>query len=98
VYMAPDGEPDDGWGDLCIAREESRLRIFSMIPHFLRGTQATQEPVRMTRARRVVVTALKGVLPAHADGEILCTAADRLEVELLPSQLEVIVPPPEVER
>lgn len=94
-YMAPAGKPDDGLFDLCIAREVSRLRIFSMIPHFLRGTQATQEPIRMARARRVVVTALKGVLPAHADGETLCTAAERLEIELLPSQLEVISLPPE---
>lgn len=94
-YMAPAGKPDDGLFDLCIAREVSRLRIFSMIPHFLRGTQATQEPIRMARAQHVVVTALKGVLPAHADGEILCTAAERLEVELLPSQLEVISLPPE---
>jgi diacylglycerol kinase (ATP) len=94
--MAPEGRPDDGLFDLCIAREVSRARIFGLIPHFMRGTQASQEPIRTARARRVVVTAVEGVLPAHADGETLCTEGRRLEVELLPRQIDVICRPPEV--
>ncbi len=93
--MAPEGQPDDGLFDLCIAHEVSRARIFGLIPHFMRGTQATQEPIRTGRARRVVVTAVEGVLPAHADGETLCTDGRRLELELLPRQIEVICRPPE---
>jgi diacylglycerol kinase (ATP) len=93
--MAPEGEPDDGLFDLCIARQVSRARIFGLIPHFLRGTQATQEPIRTGRARRVVVNAVEGVLPAHADGETLCTDGRRLELELLPRQIEVICQPTE---
>ncbi|MFQ6101942.1 MAG: diacylglycerol/lipid kinase family protein [Anaerolineae bacterium] len=93
--MAPEAEPDDGLFDLCIAHEVSRARIFALIPHFMRGTQATQEPIRTGRARRVVVTAIEGVLPAHADGETLCTEGRRLEIELLPRQIEVICQPPE---
>jgi diacylglycerol kinase (ATP) len=88
--MAPEGQPDDGLFDLCIAHEVSRTRIFGLIPHFLRGTQASQEPIRTGRARRVVVTALEGALPAHADGETLCTDGRRLEFDLLPRQIEVI--------
>jgi diacylglycerol kinase family enzyme len=91
--MAPEGKPDDGLFDLCIARGVSRVRIFGLIPHFLRGTQATQEPIRTEQARRVVVTAVEGVLPAHADGETLCTDGQRLEIELLPRQIEVIGQP-----
>ncbi len=93
--MAPQGQPDDGLFDLCIARQVSRARIFALIPHFLRGTQATQEPIRTGQARRVIVTAVEGVLPAHADGETLCTDGRRLELELLPHQIEVISRPPE---
>jgi diacylglycerol kinase (ATP) len=92
--MAPDGEPDDGLFNLCIAREVSRVRIFAMIPHFIRGTQATQEPIQTGQARRVVVTAIQGVLPAHADGETLCTEGQRLELELLPRQIDVICQAP----
>jgi diacylglycerol kinase (ATP) len=94
-FMAPEGKPGDGLFDLCIAHEVSRARIFGLIPHFMRGTQATQEPIRMEQARRVVVTAVEGVLPAHADGETLCTEGQRLEIELLPRQIEIICQPPE---
>jgi YegS/Rv2252/BmrU family lipid kinase len=93
--MAPQGQPDDGLFDLCIARQVSRARIFGLIPHFLRGTQATQEPIRSGRTQHVVVTAVEGVLPAHADGETLCTDGRRLELELLPRQIEVICQPTE---
>lgn len=88
--MAPEGRNDDGLLDLCIAREVSRTRIFTLIPHFLKGTQATQEAIRTGRARQVVVTAAKGVLPAHSDGETLCIDGQRLEIELLPRQIQVI--------
>jgi YegS/Rv2252/BmrU family lipid kinase len=88
--MAPDGEPGDGLFDLCIVREVSRGRIFGLIPHFLRGTQMTQEPVRAGRTQKIVVAAVEGILPAHADGETLCVDGQRLELELLPRQIEVI--------
>ena len=91
--MAPQGDPADGLFDLCIARQVSRARIFALIPHFMRGTQATQEPIRTARARRVVVTAVEGKLPAHADGETLCTEGQRLEAEILPGQIDVICRP-----
>jgi diacylglycerol kinase (ATP) len=94
-YMAPEGKTDDGLFDLCIAREVSRARIFGIIPHFLKGTQATQEPISMGQARHVVVSAVEGVLPAHADGETMCTEGQRLEMELLPSQIEIICQSPE---
>jgi len=89
-FMAPKGKADDGMFDLCIAREVSRARIFTIIPHFMRGTQATQEPIRIGQTQRIVVTAVEGTLPAHADGETLCTAGQRLEIELLPGQIEFI--------
>jgi YegS/Rv2252/BmrU family lipid kinase len=88
--MAPDGEPGDGLFDLCIVHEVSRARIFGLIPHFLRGTQGTQEPVRSGRTQSVVITAIEGALPAHADGETLCVDGQRLELELLPRQIEII--------
>jgi diacylglycerol kinase (ATP) len=92
--MAPDAEPDDGLFDLCIAHEVSRARMFSLIPHFLRGTQATQEPITTGQAAHISVTAVAGSLPAHTDGEILCIDGQHLEIELLARQIEVICQPP----
>jgi diacylglycerol kinase (ATP) len=88
--MAPQAEPDDGLFDLCIVREVSRARMFGLIPHFLRGTQATQEPVTTGQAARISIAAVKGSLPAQTDGEILCVDGQRLEIELLPRQIEVL--------
>lgn len=88
--MAPDAKPDDGLFDLCIAGEVSRPRMFGLIPHFLRGTQAAQKPITTGRAARISITAVEGSLPAHTDGEILCIDGNRLEIELLPRQVEVV--------
>ncbi len=96
--MAPQGRPDDGLFDLCIARQVSRARIFALIPRFMSGTQAGQKPITTGRARRVVVTALTGSLPAHADGETLCTEGHELAMELLPRRVEVICARPEAGR
>ena len=50
--------------------------------------------VRAGRTQKITVTAVKGWLPAHADGETLCEKGKRLEISLLPHMLEVITIPP----
>lgn len=91
--MAPDSRNEDGLLDLCIAKQVSRRRILTLIPHFLKGTQATQDPIVTGRAGWVEVTAIEGFLPAHADGETICTQGERLTVELLPAQIDLICNP-----
>lgn len=93
--MAPEATPDDGVFDLCMARAVSRARIFTLVPHFLRGTQASQPPITMGKAARIAITAVEGVLPAQTDGEILCIDGQRLDIELLPRRLEVVCTVPE---
>lgn len=88
--MAPEGVPDDGQFDLCIARQVSRARVFSLIPRFMAGTQGTQAEITTARAKHVEITALAGALPAHADGETLCTEGQQLTLDLLPGQVEII--------
>ncbi len=93
-YMAPHGRSDDGQFDVTVAREVGKLRIFGLIPRFMNGTQATHPAIRTGQARRVRVTALNGSnLPAHADGETVCVAGRELILEVLPSQLDLIVAP-----
>lgn len=89
-YMAPQGDPGDGMLDLCIASSASKLRIFQLITFFMKGTQATQPEVKTARARTVSITALKGTMPAHCDGETLCYQGTKLEIELIPHCLEFI--------
>jgi len=96
--MAPHAQSDDGLFDLCIAQQVSRAHIFALIPKFMGGTQATDPAVKTGQAQRVVVTALEGVLPAHADGETLCVEGRELTLELLPRQIEIVTQSPTPER
>ena len=93
-FFAPNGNPGDGIFDLCIARSASQLRIFGLIPYFMKGTQATQKEVTMAQARNVKVTAISGTLPVHCDGETVCFEGKEITVQLLPSQLEFITQKP----
>jgi diacylglycerol kinase (ATP) len=88
--MAPHGNPGDNLLDVCIATQVSRSRIFGLIPHFLRGTQSSQPEIKNLQARWLTVDAIQGSLPAHADGETICTDGQKLTIELLPSQIEMI--------
>lgn len=93
-FFAPNGDPGDGTFDLCLARSASQLRIFGLIPYFMKGTQATQKEVSMAQARKVTVTAVEGTLPVHCDGETVCFEGKELVIELLPAQIEFITQKP----
>ena len=90
-YMAPDGDPSDGWLNLCIAASASKMRIFSLITYFMKGTQATQPEVKTGKSKKAKIKALQGTMPAHCDGETLCFEGKELEIEILPEQLEFVV-------
>lgn len=94
-FFAPNGEPFDGIFDMCIARAVSRMRVFGLIPYFMKGTQATQKEVSMAQAHKIKVTATKGTLPIHCDGETVCFAGNEISIELLPGQIEFITQKPE---
>jgi len=76
--------------DVCLVAHVSRVRVFPLIARFMQGTQGVHDAVAFERTKRVVVTAEKGILPAHADGETLSTEDVRLEMELLPRQIAII--------
>ncbi len=93
--MAPHSRNDDGLFDLCIAGQATRLHILQLLPRFMQGTQAGDPTIRFERTARLVVTALQGTLPAHADGETLCVEGQQLTLELLPGRVEAVCPAPE---
>ncbi len=93
--MAPQAEMDNGLFDLCITAQLSRLRVLGLMARFTNGSQATHKAVKTGRTRRIVVTVIKGVLPAHADGETLCTEGQSLSLELLPQQISMLCEPVE---
>ena len=88
--MAPNGIPHDGIFDLCIAGTAGKFRILQLLPTFMNGTQATQPEITTGRARKIIITALTGTLPAHCDGETLCKDGQSLSIELIPHALEFV--------
>jgi YegS/Rv2252/BmrU family lipid kinase len=92
-YTAPRAETDDGLFDLCIAGQVSRPRIFPLILLFMKGTQDTHPAIQIGRTQSITVTALKGVIPAHADGETLCVEGQKLALEIVPKEIEIISQP-----
>lgn len=88
--MAPEGKSDDGLFDLCIAGQVSRPGILALIPRFMAGTQGSHPAIATAQARQVRVTSVEGPLPAHADGETLCTEGQDLEITLLPGQIDLL--------
>jgi diacylglycerol kinase (ATP) len=89
--MAPEGDPHDGIFNLCLVGEVSQLRILPLAATIMQGKQEGKPAIRMTRSRRVHIRAIDGSIPAHADGETVCTAGEELAIELLPGALEVVV-------
>lgn len=95
--MAPQAKNNDSLLDLCIVSQVSRMGILGLIPQFTKGTQADHPKVDMRQSRVVKVIAEQGSLPAHADGETLCTEGESLDLELLPGAIEIIVPQTDAE-
>lgn len=89
-WIAPQAEADDGLLDVAVADAISRAMIVRMIPRLMKGTHIYEPVVKMYRARRVVVES-QAALIVETDGEIPFVQARRLEVEVLPRRLRVIV-------
>lgn len=94
-YMAPNGNPSDGIFDLCLAGDIPQIAILSVAVKFFSGRQGEHPLVRMTQSKRVHVRAIEGSIPAHADGETICTAGQELIIELHASSLDVVTKPAE---
>jgi len=90
MRIAPDAAPDDGWLDLCVVGDISRLTAIRELPNLYRGTHVRNPAISMHRARRVEISG-DGPTHAHLDGEPFGTLP--LGVELRQRVLEVAAVP-----
>jgi len=88
--MAPDGIPDDGMFDVCVTPKVSKGKVLALIPHFMKGDQYEQKPVRAIQTTTLKTTALEGSLPVHVDGETLCVEGKELDIRIIKKQIELI--------
>ena len=89
--LTPDAHIHDGFLDVCIIKELSKAKLICNIPRAIRGTHKRLKEVKLFRARKI---SLSSQIPLfmHLDGEPLSEPIQKVEVEILPSSLEVFVP------
>ncbi|MGE5624953.1 MAG: diacylglycerol/lipid kinase family protein [Bacillota bacterium] len=88
--MAPEAEIDDGLLDVVLAKGMGRLGILQLLPQVLKGQHMAHPKVVQFRTARLTVES-ETPLHIHADGELTYTGATRLDIEVLPKRLEVVV-------
>jgi diacylglycerol kinase family enzyme len=88
-HVAPDARNDDGLFDVLLADDLPRLRVLGMLPHIMKGTHQGKRGVTTLRCRRITITSPDPLI-AHADGEMLCTDAHRIECEIAAHRVQVI--------
>jgi diacylglycerol kinase family enzyme len=93
--LAPNGLADDDRFDLNIVEQASKFQNLLLMLRYIQGKQAGHPKIKLCQANKVTVTAIEGVLPAHADGETLCKEGSRLDIEILPRQINLISIAPE---
>ena len=91
-YLTPDAVLDDGLLDLCVVRHLSRFRLLWHLPKVLKGTHTGLDEVTMARCRAITVES-DVPLMIHADGEIWPEKPTRVDIEIVPKALKVVVPP-----
>jgi YegS/Rv2252/BmrU family lipid kinase len=89
-WVCPQAQADDGLLDLLVGDQVSRVRILQLITKFMKGTHITEPEAHLFQARRVQLES-SSPLVVEADGEIISHEARRLEIELLPKKVRMIV-------
>jgi diacylglycerol kinase family enzyme len=93
--MAPKGVQDDGFFDVCMAKEVNNFNILKLITMFTKGTQNDHEAVNTVLTKKITARAVKGTLPVHADGETICVEGEEINVEIVPQCIDLFTTPPE---
>ena len=89
MRIAPDARPDDGYLDVCVVGNISRVTALRQLSNLYRGTHVRHAAVTMHTARRVEVVG-DPATHIHLDGEPF--GALPLRMELVPGCLAVALP------
>ena len=91
MRIAPAALPDDGWLDLVIVRELSRLRLLAVFPKVYRGTHVNHPEIQIVRTRRAEIT-LDREMTLYGGGEPVAThaAGQPFVAEVMPGALKVV--------
>lgn len=89
-WLTPNADIQDGMLDVVTARALGRVGILQIIPQLMKGTHLNHPVVTFRRARKVLLESPAPMI-IEADGELPFLEAHRLEIEILPGRLRMIV-------
>jgi diacylglycerol kinase (ATP) len=88
--LTPGAALDDGMLDLCIVPKLRLDQVIRYFPRLIEGSHVELPMVTMAQARQISISA-SAPFPVATDGEVVATDATRVEVELLPGALRLLV-------
>jgi diacylglycerol kinase (ATP) len=89
-WLTPMSEITDGELNVIIANALSRVGIVQIIPLLMKGTHLNHPAITFKKARKVVIESPSPMI-MEADGEMPFHDARRMEIEILPKRLRVMV-------
>ena len=89
MKIAPQARIDDGWLDVCLIGDATKLEFVRAFPRVFAGTHGSHPKVTMFRARHVLIESTPA-LPLLVDGEVIGTTP--AEFTLSASALKLFLP------
>ena len=89
IRIAPDATPDDGFFDVCIARQMSKARLLSKLPAAFAGRHVHDPDVTIRKSRLIEVTT-RTPCQLWIEGEVQGTTPARFTIQ--PGALQVMLP------
>ncbi len=90
-YLTPQALLDDGFLDVCMAKNLSMPEILKIFPFVLIGKHANFKKIDIKRTKKLVVRA-QANLPVHVDGEIMGLDNREITVEVIPRGIKILTP------
>jgi diacylglycerol kinase (ATP) len=88
-YLTPEAKMDDGLLDYLYADALSRPEILRFLPLAMKGAHTRERAAHLGRTTHLTVTS-DTPMPVHADGEVVSVGTKRVEIEIMPGQLQLI--------
>lgn len=91
-HVAPGAVPDDGILDYVLVDRVSRLKMFRLIPEFMRGTHGRFPEVTLGQCKHMRITSELPMV-IHTDGEIFAgstSSVHQVDIEILPQAIDVV--------
>lgn len=89
-WLTPQAEIDDGIFEVLVAKALGRRGILKIIPQLMKGTHMNHPIILWRKAKKVTIESPDPMI-IEADGELPFLEARRLDIEILPRRLRVIV-------